>query len=350
MNLNITDRINKSKPISIKHHVLFWLCWFAFMVVRWGSYYQDYWYSFKSNIVTVSMSMLLAYVNIYILYPKFILTKKILTYIFFFFVALLLFYVVRTELIFTFINENVWPESQTPQQAYSFNHIIIVFLIGIYDVALVSTIKLTSDWIIEKKRIENLESLQLQTELKFLKAQIQPHFFFNTLNNLYALTMSKSSEAPDVVLKLSEIMEYVLYDAKAPKIKLFNELRYIKNYVDLEKLRYGDKVNVIIKTKGDIENNNIPPLLLLPFVENCFKHGSVENYKLNINIMFEVTEDNVFKFSVENNYNSFIKKVTKHGIGNENVRRRLELLYKDNFILTTKADYQLYFVYLEIQL
>ena len=88
------------------------------------------------------------------------------------------FYIIRTELIFIFINDNVWPESQTPQSAYAFNHILVVFLIGIYDVGLTTTIKLTIDWIFDRKRIENLQANQLKTELQFLKAQIQPHFFF----------------------------------------------------------------------------------------------------------------------------------------------------------------------------
>ena len=321
-----------------------------FNVIRWGSYYEDYWYSIKSNIVTVSMGALLSYFHVYFLYPKFILKKKFISYILFFLISLVVFYVVRTELIFTFINENVWPESQTPQGAYSFNHILIVFLIGIYDVALVSTIKISADWIVEKKKIENLESLQLQTELKFLKAQIQPHFFFNTLNNLYALTLEKSKQAPEVVLKLSEIMEYILYDAKEPTVKLSTEIRYIKNYIDLEKLRYGNKVNVYIKTQGDVETPFIPPLLLLPFIENCFKHGAVENNKLTINIDFNISEDDVLNFKIVNNFNSFTKKIKTHGIGNNNIKRRLELLYKNNFKFTTEVDKQNYTVYLQIPL
>ena len=151
-----------------------------------------------------------------------------------FIIALIVFYVVRTELIFLFINENVWPESQTPQRAYTFNHILVVCLIGIYDVGLVTTIKLATDWFFDKKRIESLQENQLKTELQFLKAQIQPHFFFNTLNNLYALTLENSKQAPDVVLKLSEIMEYILYDAKESKIRLQKINDYYKFFLNLK--------------------------------------------------------------------------------------------------------------------
>ncbi|WP_392346384.1 sensor histidine kinase [uncultured Polaribacter sp.] len=256
----------------------------------------------------------------------------------------------RTELIFLFINDNVWPESQTPQRAYAFNHILVVFLIGIYDVALATTIKLTAGWVFDRKRIENLQAIQLKTELQFLKAQIQPHFFFNTLNNLYALTLEKSPQAPEVVLKLSKIMEYVLYDAKEPKVKLLNEIIYIQNYIDLERLRYGKRVNVQVNMQGNIEDHTITPLLLLPFIENCFKHGAIENNELNVLIAFEVTHKNVLNFSVINNYNMSTQNKKKHGIGNENVLRRLELLYRDNFTLVIKTEKQNYIVTLSLQL
>ena len=341
---------NISYKIPLKYHIIFWVSYFVLNVVRWGSYYEDYWYSFKSNTVTVTLGMLLAYFHVYFLLPKFLFRGKLIQYVLFFVIGLIVFYVVRTELIFLYINENVWPESQTPQKAYAFNHILVVFLIGIYDVALATTIKLATDWIFDRKRIETLEATQLKTELQFLKAQIQPHFFFNTLNNLYALTLEKSKEAPEVVLKLSEIMEYILYDAKEPKIRLINEIKYIQNYIDLEKLRFGKKVSVKINMEGDIEDKTVPPLLFLPFIENCFKHGTNENNKLNVLIEFKVDEDNLLKFTVINNFNQFTSNKKKHGIGNQNVLRRLELLYKENFTLNIKTEKQNYIVELFIQI
>lgn len=341
---------NTSYKIPIKYHLIFWIGYFVINFIRWGSYYEDYWYSFKSNIVTVTLGMFLAYFHVYFLLPKLLFKKKQISYVLFFLVALVVFYVVRTELIFLFINDNVWPESQTPQRAYAFNHILVVFLIGIYDVALATTIKLTVGWVFDRKRIENLQAIQLKTELQFLKAQIQPHFFFNTLNNLYALTLEKSQQAPEVVLKLSKIMEYVLYDAKEPKVTLLKEIIYIQNYIDLERLRYGERLNVQVNMQGDIEDHIITPLLFLPFIENCFKHGAVDNNELNILIAFEVTEKNILNFSVVNNYNSGTQNKKKHGIGNENVLRRLELLYQDKFTLAIKTENQNYSVELSIPL
>lgn len=339
---------NTNRSIPRKYHILFWVCYFVFDVIRWGSYYEDYWYSFKSNLVTFPLDMLLAYFNIYFLIPKFIIKKKYKRYILYFILTLSVYYVVRTELIYLLINENVWPESDSPQNAYSFNHIVVVFLIGIYEVALVTTIKLTVDWISERRRVEQLQEMQLRTELNFLKSQIQPHFFFNTLNNLYALTIEKSDVAPSVVLKLSDIMRYILYDANEREVRLYDEIKYIQNYIDLERLRYGDRIEVRMDIIGEIETIKVSPLLFLPFIENCFKHGVKENNNIEIDISFENFKNKTLIFKVENPFDKSDKTNVKQGIGTQNVRRRLELLFKKNFELTTTIYNQKYCVQLKI--
>jgi LytS/YehU family sensor histidine kinase len=247
------------------------------------------------------------------------------------------------------INKDVWPESDTPQKAYSFNHILVVFLIGIRDVALVTTIKLTADWIFEKRRSEQLQEVQLRTELNFLKTQIQPHFFFNTLNNLYALSIEKSDKAPEMILKLSEIMQYVLYDAKEPNISLLKEINYIHSYLELEELRFGNTVKYNLDIVGNINDVFVPPLLFLPFIENCFKHGTRENDHMTVEINFKKIKEQLF-FSVKNNFNgqSSILKNSKHGIGILNVKRRLKLLYQENYILKTDIFEQEFNVNLKI--
>ncbi|WP_299886115.1 sensor histidine kinase [uncultured Lacinutrix sp.] len=294
------------------------------------------------------MGMVLGYVNIYILFPRYVLNKKYASYIFYFIIALCIFYVVRTELIYQFINENVWPESETPQNAYSFNHIIVVFLIGIYDVALVTTIKLTADWILERKRIEQLQEVQLRTELNLLKSQIQPHFFFNTLNNLYALTINKSDDAPRVILKLSDMMEYVLYEVNSPKVNLLKEIQHIDNYIDIEKMRFYDRIESELNITGEIEDVNVPPLLFLSFVENCFKHGLKENDNIFIKMSFKVVEKKYLEFILENNFNPNANKEGKEGIGLNNAKRRLNLLFLNDFIMESKIEGNTYNLFLKI--
>lgn len=341
---------NINYKIPIKYHFIFWISYFSLNLIRWGSYFNDYWYSLKSNLVEFPLHIFIVYFNVYYLFPNYILKKKYYKFFTYFILSLTFLYLLRTGLNYLLVSENIWPEANGIQNAFTFNHIVAVIIGEIYVIAFASTIKLIFDWIFDRKRIESLQANQLKIELQFLKAQIQPHFFFNTLNNLYALTLERSRQAPEVVLKLSEIMEYILYDAKEPRIRLLNEINYIQNYIDLEKLRYGDKVSVQVNIQGDIETQSVPPLLFLPFIENCFKHGTVENNNLNILIEFEVTHNNVLRFSVINNYNSFTQNKKNHGIGNQNVLRRLELLYKDKFTLDIKTEKQSYIVELLIQL
>ncbi len=339
---------NTSSSIPTKYHIIFWVFYFTFNVIRWGSYFDDYWYSFRSNIVAFPPNILLAYFNIYFLIPKFILKKKYRSYILYFSISLLLIYVVRTGLIYFLINENIWPEAYEAQEPFSFNHIVVVLLGELYIVALATAIKLAVDWIYERKRVEKLEEIQLKTELDFLKSQIQPHFFFNTLNNLYALTIEKSDIAPSVVLKLSDIMQYVLYDVREPQIRLYDEIKYIQNYIDLERLRYGDRVESNTEIKGEISNIMVPPLLFLPFIENCFKHGVKANNKIEVEISFEMLKNKTLLFKVINSFDQLTNIDSNQGIGIQNVKRRLELLFKNNFELKTIIDKKEYCVELKI--
>ncbi len=339
---------NSGNNIPIKYHFFFWIAYFSFNVIRWGSYFEDYWYSLKSNLVEFPLHIVIVYFNIFYLIPKFILTRKFKRYVLFLFVSLLLLYCIRTGLNLLLVTKNIWPEAEGVQQAFTFNHIIAVILGELYVVALASAIKLTFDWIYEKRRAEDLQKMQLSTELDFLKSQIQPHFFFNTLNNLYALTLEKSDAAPTVVLKLSDIMQYVLYDVKEPLISLYDEINYIQNYLDLEKLRYGDKVHSKITISGNIEDVNVPPLLFLPFIENCFKHGAHENETIDVHIKFEIIKNKTLKFCVINSFEHINENIQKHGIGIQNVKRRLQLLFKHNFKLKTFVKKQHYFVKLKI--
>ncbi len=347
MKINFT---NISYKIAVKYHIIFWCSYFIINVIRWGSYFNDYWYSIKSNLVEFPLHILIVYFNIYYLFPNYIIKKKYKRYFIYLFLSLICSYLLRTAFNYLLVSENIWPEAEGVQEAFTFNHLLAVMIGEIYVITFVLTIKLIIAWLYEKNRVESLQEVQLKTELQFLKAQIQPHFFFNTLNNLYALTLTNSKLAPEVVLKLSEIMEYILYDAKESKIRLLKEINYIQNYIDLEKLRFGNKVNISFNFQGDLESDYVPPLLFLPFIENCFKHGTRENNNLLIEISFKKTANRKLIFSVVNNFNKFSFQNTKHGIGNKNIKRRLELLFKDNYTLLMKKENEKYFVNLTLQL
>lgn len=339
---------NTSSSIPKKFHFFFWIIYFTFNVVRWGSYFDDYWYSLKSNLVEFPLHIIIVYIHIYYLIPKFILKRKYKSYLFYLFLLFGFHYIVRTGLNYFLVTENIWPEAESAQQAFTFNHIIAVVLGEVYVVALATSIKLIFDWVYELNRVEELKEIQLKTELDFLKLQIQPHFFFNTLNNLYALTLEKSDAAPSVVLKLSDMMQYVLYEVKEPKIRIFTAITYIQNYLDLERLRYGDKMKSSMDIIGNIEDVTVPPLLFLPFVENCFKHGAKDSDEITINMSFENRNNKWLIFKVENSFQETEETKVKHGIGIKNVQRRLELLFDDNFELSTEIVNQKFYVQLKI--
>jgi LytS/YehU family sensor histidine kinase len=234
-----------------------------------------------------------------------------------------------------FVSQDIWPEAFGEQKPFTFNHFTAVTIGEIYLIALVSGIKLTADWLTEKSSVEKLNKEKLATELQLLKSQIRPHFFFNTLNNLYALSLEKSDLAPELVLKLSEIMEFVIYDSKKKEVLLSDEINYIQNYIEIEKIRFGDKINsTITYNNADISGVSIPPLLFLPFIENSFKHGLINNSNFNIKIIIRKEFDNKLFFAVSNTHNiSTLSKQEKRGVGIKNVKRRLQLLYQENYKL-----------------
>ncbi|WP_225312652.1 sensor histidine kinase [Pseudotamlana haliotis] len=257
-------------------------------------------------------------------------------------------YLVRTGLNYVLVTEEIWPEAETPGNFMELNHIIAVVLGELYVIGFTTAIKIVIDWSIEKRLNEDLAKLQMSTELKYLRTQIQPHFFFNTLNNLYALTLSKSDNAPNLVLKLSDMMQYILYEVKSSKASLLQEINHINNFIDIERIRFNDAVEAEMDITGDIEEICVPPLLLLSFVENCFKHGMKQNDKLKINMSFKVLNSGFIEINIINNFNPNVINTETNGIGNQNAKRRLNLLFANNYVLESTVEGNLYKLYLKI--
>jgi LytS/YehU family sensor histidine kinase len=200
---------------------------------------------------------------------------------------------------------------------------------------------------------QQLEKEKLDAELKLLKSQINPHFLFNTLNNLYALTLNQSSRAPEMVYKLSQLMNYMMYDGNQTEVPLEKEIRYIENYIALEKIRYDNHVDVALNVYDNVEGVMIAPLLLLPFVENSFKHGlsnRISGGWVRIEILLQ---GNMLVMKVENSKSlqekeKSIKPVS--GIGLQNVKKRLELIYPERYNLQIIDEEETFLVVLKIQL
>ena len=190
---------------------------------------------------------------------------------------------------------------------------------------------------------------KLETELKFLRNQTNPHFLMNTLNNIYALARKKSDDAPEAILKLSDLLQFILYKSTSPFIPLAEEVEIIEHYLKLEQLRYTNRLNVCFKKKIDGGSYQISPLLLLPFIENAFKHGISETrFETFIHIRLEV-EKGKLSFDIENSKERVEPAREKSKIGLCNVQRQLELTYKD-FKLDVKDEENTFRVQLAIDL
>ncbi len=188
-----------------------------------------------------------------------------------------------------------------------------------------------------------------EMELQLLKSQLNPHFYFNTLHNLYGLAMIAPKKAPDAILKLSDIMEYVIYDCRNDKVPVVKELKFINSYIELEKLRYDEGADISLQVTGDVDGKVISPLLLIQFIENAFKHG-LEQYKsrsyLRINIDFE---NGQLRYESVNSISDTAASVSG-GVGLANVKKRLEIIYPGKHELTIRSDDHEYKVRLSLQL
>jgi len=193
-----------------------------------------------------------------------------------------------------------------------------------------------------------LVSGKLGAELSFLKSQINPHFLFNTLNNIYALVLKKSSDAPNAVLMLSDIMRYMLHDSNHKRVLLEKEIDYISNFIQLQRLRLGKGVNVDMNVTGSPNGLEIAPMLLIPFVENAFKHGELQQKDAYIMIKLDIVSGEI-NFNVENVLRKKKEKTTS-GIGLDNLQKRLALIYPGQYDLEMKEHGDTYICKLKLQL
>ena len=210
-------------------------------------------------------------------------------------------------------------------------------------------IRLALEWSRTEKLKAELLAQTKSSEIALLRSQINPHFLFNTLNNIYSLVYQKSDKAPSAVMKLSEIMRYMLYETNAEKVALNKELNYILSFIELQELRINNSDYVKYELKGNSDNRRISPMILIPFIENAFKHGSKKAASPGITININLESD-VFIFDISNYIKKNDETMDKDGgIGLHNLQRRLELIYPGKHKLEIKNDGEIYSVHLEIE-
>ncbi|MDB4292407.1 histidine kinase [Maribacter sp.] len=343
---SILDRVLQTRWLS---HLLFWVGLFFLFAILAALNSGSIRPHLITYIAFIPAQMLAAYTLNYYQLPKLLYKKKYLLFGISLLVSIYVFSAlgrisvvhiaepyVRTD----FVQEPIF--EILSDMAYLFS----VYFTSTYVYAfLMMLIKAVKTRFEEKQRLELLQKEKIASELKFLKGQIQPHFLFNTLNNLYALTLSKSDLAPVVVLKLSDLLDFILYQSNQSSIPISKEIELIQGFIELETLRYRDKIGVDFKYEVPDNTLHIPPLLLLPLVENAFKHGasgSTEKALIKIDLKATAQQLN-FEIYNTKTKNVIPKTQAGKGIGTSNLRRQLALEYPNKHSLEieeTKEDYR----------
>ncbi len=361
-------KVLKGNSIKILLHLLAWSILLGlplYFIKRWHVGNDFIWLYYINTVI----SGLIFYANYLILVPKFFFRNRNYRYYLSVFLLVVLFYFISdfsNKLVFRYASSNINPElfdrhkddnrrnilppggggnfvARPPFRGphlynYAFTSLFLVFFsIGLKVLERQDKIE---------KASKEMEREKLNSELAFLKNQISPHFFFNTLNNIYSLVSINPEDAQKAILKLSKLMRYLLYESELGDVKLSGEIAFMSNYIDLMKLRMSDKVNLIVSFPEQYNDINIPPLLFIPFIENAFKHGISYHGNSFIKIDMEMRgkslifmcENSITKASEENNRKN-------GGIGLENVRKRLDLLFQgrhDLRITTTNKTFQVF--------
>ena len=229
------------------------------------------------------------------------------------------------------------------------NPILVYTVVGYYILLVTLIVMYATYWVFKQiRQVINLKNEKAQTELRHLKSQVNPHFFFNMLNNLYGLVDTDSEKAKQLILKLSDLMRYSIYEGQNDEVTLQEEIDFISNYIALHKMRYHKHIDISFIT--DVDNNTVKvmPLLFIILVENAFKHGvEVLRETAFVNIKL-ITSSNSVHFEIENNFDNEHK--TEKGIGLNNLKRRLELVYPKKHKFSTKVQNNIFKATLEIQL
>lgn len=348
------DRIYGRRVLS---HLLFWFILFVVFSMPHSLVKGDFDYSL-SNLFLLPATVPAAYLLVYFQVPKFIYNRRFVA----FFLSLILsgyvFAVIARICIVhgfepfvvegEFDQESIW-EIMTDFKALFFRYFSVAYTMAIM-MLIAKMIKTNFE---QRHQSERLKSEKQRAELNFLKAQIHPHFLFNTLNNLYALTLKNSEHAPETVLKLADMLDYMLYQCDVESVPIEKELALLDNYIALEKLRYGDRLAFSFEKEIDDLNCPIAPLILLSVVENAFKHGASgdaaePHIEMNVRL-----QNNHLYFRVFNSKPlapNAEEQESKKGIGTNNVRRQLELVYADRFTVETTDLKESYETILNIDL
>jgi two-component system, LytTR family, sensor histidine kinase AlgZ len=331
-------------------HLSFWCVYLSFNLYQITVFQRergiDWGQLIMSATIQLVFTMLIAYLNYFYTWPRFLQSKNLWRYIVEFSIPFALLITARIHL------QRYLGDGYTHQIHYFYSSFFIVQVtaITLFIVLFVGMLRFAVDWFEFEARKKEVENERLIAELNFLKAQINPHFLFNTLNNLYYLAYTKSENTTEVIAKLSQMMRYMIYDSNHPRVLLNKEVEYMQNYISLERLRLNNQIPIDFKIEGSTENISIAPLIFITFLENAFKHGvSNNNPKAWVDILIHISGRECI-YTVKNSKPKVGAGPEKSGIGLQNVERRLQLSYPGQYKIKVEDSDDFYFVQLNLTL
>ncbi|NLP58911.1 histidine kinase [Lutibacter sp. B1] len=328
--------------ITFLIHSIFWVIIYFFYAyfLGYGSTNTKYVNLFSGFLMPVTI--FISYFLIYYLIPNYLFTKKYKLFILYnIYTFIISVYLINLSILYGLVySEGLMHKSTVP-----LTKTLPLIILGVFFVV---TIVVSLNLIIYSYKSivknESLKSKILETqlqlkeqELKFLKMQIHPHFLFNTLNTIYGFALKQSKDTPEIILKLSNLLDYILYQVNKPKVSLKEEVTHIKEYIALEKIRFQDTLKVSFKANDISEEKQIAPMLLIPFVENAFKHGNLIEGFLKVEIVIALDDDKL-DFQIKNTVLTNDELEGNKGIGLENIKKRLNLLYANNYKLDIEKN------------
>lgn len=318
----------------IAFHVFFWMIMFLDELLSFIGITEPlllgYW-----ELVRIFLAMMIVYFNLYFLVPVFLLKNRWREYILFTIITIQIYVLIDFMMTYSTIwREHLEEASYTP---FSFILSDASWLATTLGTAV--GINIFKRFLKNQKRIKKLEKTNIETELAYLKEQINPHFLFNALNNIYVQTRKRPTEASESVLTLSDLLRYQLYDCAKDKVSLQNEVNYLKNYLAIDRMR-KDEESLQFEVRGDVKGVEVAPFIFIPFIENAVKHGVTIDKPPYIHILLDIQEEQII-FEVKNSKPAKKIEHASGGIGMGNVKRRLNLLYPEshNLIIQDRQDF-----------
>lgn len=286
---------------------------------------------------------ILFYINYLFLIPQLLFRKKILLYVLISLCVVVIFLFLPSFIEYFFMG-------RIPRGRLFRGRLFFFFFMQFFFFVAAIAIRLYEQWRENERKAQKILTEQIASELHYLKSQVNPHFLFNSLNSIYALTVKKSDQAPEAVITLSELMRYMLYETDTHFVSIEKELHYIKNYMKLQRLRMADSSGITMEIKGEVQNQKISPLLFISFIENAFKFGASSSGKTRVTIIFTLVEHSIH-FHCHNTVGDNANKANNtEGIGLKNTKERLELLYPQKHTLQIEQSEQAYIVDLHLEL